>query len=146
MGTSQRGPLSQLANTPGPGSYLQKGKIGEGPRYGLRPKTAVIMRQDVPGPGQYDPSKRPVQARPPSAVMGHGSRAGDLAGGKGVPGPGSYLNSAQIKGNPAYTFGGSRVYGKGSDMPGPGTYRVPYTFARNPNYALPSRSHEFDFV
>ena len=78
--------------------------------------------------------------------MGHGSRGHDLASGKGVPGPGSYLNSGKVKGNPAYSFGTSRLLQKGSEFPGPGTYRVPYTFGSNPGYAIPSRSHEFDFV
>lgn len=146
MGKSQRGPLAYIGSAPGPGAYQSKERVGEGPKYGMRPKTAVIIKQEVPGPGQYNPTKNGVNTRPPSAVMGKGSRSGEFGGAKGIPGPGAYMHSHEIKGNPAYSFGNARPLQYKSDVPGPGTYRVPATVAVIPSYANPSRSKEFDFV
>jgi hypothetical protein len=47
--------VDSLSRTlPGPGSYSLKPAIGNGPKYGMRPKTAYIKLEQKPGPGQYD--------------------------------------------------------------------------------------------
>ena len=146
MGSSKRGEFSQTLNTPGPGSYQPPGKIGEGPKYGLRPKTAVIRTNDVPGPGQYSPTKDSVGMRPPSAVMGKGQRAAGFAGTKEVPGPGSYAQPTTIKGGPAFSFGTGKAVEHAADVPGPGAYKLPSTIAELPNYAVSQKSKEFQYV
>ncbi len=139
-----RGPLSQATDSPGPGAYQHRVRLGEAPKYAMRPKTAVILRQNVPGPGQYNPSK--VTMRPPSAVMGKGSRGVDLAAAKGIPGPGAYMKSGEPKGSPAFSFGTARAIHHDNDVPGPGTYRLPSTVADLPRYAVSLRSNEFEYV
>ena len=145
IGTGQRGILMGFQKNPGPGSYEQKPKLGEGPKYGMRPKTAVIQRNGPPGPGQYNPLHVPTKNRPPSAVIGKQSREGELGSGKGQPGPGAYLYAHKILPGPAYTFGTSRTMHKFTNVPGPGTYRVPCTFADVPTYLLPNKS-EFSVI
>ncbi len=146
MGSGKRAELSQAINTPGPGSYQQPGKIGEGPKYGLRPKTAVVMRNDVPGPGQYSPTKNPISARPPTAVMGKGQRGVGFTGSKEIPGPGAYVQPSTIKGGPAFSFGTGKPIEHTTDVPGPGAYKVPSSIANLPNYAVPQKSTEFQYV
>jgi hypothetical protein len=138
MGKGPRAGISTINNTPGPGSYLQKGKIGEGPKFGMRPKTAVVMKQFVPGPGQYSPSRDAVQIKTPGVVMGGGSRKADLGGAaKGVPGPGAYTQSSPSKGGPAFSFGSAGgVANKKSEVPGPGTYNMPSSISNLPEYAM----------
>ena len=121
---------------PGPGSYSTGQKIGEGPKHSMRPRTAIILRNGVPGPGQYSPSKHPVQSRPPNAVMGSGARGENFATVKLFPGPGAYMQSVVVKKGPSFTFGGSRPgTAKEVAVPGPGSYRVPVTFAQLPRYS-----------
>ena len=146
MGSSKRGTLSQDVNTPGPGAYQQAAKLGEGPKYGLRPKTAVVKREEVPGPGQYSPSKNPVNARPPSAAFGKGQRNGAPVGSKEVPGPGSYMNPSTIKGAPAFSFGTSKSIEHAIDVPGPGAYKIPSKIADLPNYEKSQKSKEFAYI
>ncbi len=146
MGTSKRGPLSSSNAAPGPGSYQQQTKMGEGPKYAIRPRTAVAVRHDVPGPGQYDPGKDPGKARPPSAVMSKGSRGQGFAGTREVPGPGSYAPATRSRAGPAYSFGTSKSVEHHTDVPGPGAYKVPSTIVDLPSYALPEKSREFAFI
>lgn len=147
LGTEKRGYTSLTERNPGPGSYEQKPKIGEGPKYAIRPKTAVILRNGMPGPGQYNPLAGSVKLRPPSAVMGRQSRDAEfVAQTKGMPGPGSYMQSRALTARPAYTFGHEKKLHSSNDVPGPGTYRVPCTFANPPTFLLPGKSTEFAYV
>lgn len=147
MGSSQRGNLSTLINTPGPGSYVQKGKIGEGPKYAMRPRTAVIMRPNGPGPGQYNASIAAINDKPPTAIMGHSSRGAAIGSAKEVPGPGAYSQLEKSKSGPSFSFGtSSGAANKKNDVPGPGTYKIPSSMAALPDYAMPNRSKEFSNI
>ncbi len=44
---------------PGPGSYLEKSRITDGPKYHLGVKTEYnwVSHKGEPGPGKYDPKK-----------------------------------------------------------------------------------------
>ena len=138
-------PLAFITNTPGPGTYHQSAKIGEGPKYGLRPRTAISQTRFGPGPAQYSPSKAAVQLRPPSAVMGRGSRNGSLTMGFG-PGPGAYVPAPKGRFGPSFSFGTAVGANKKNLNPGPGTYKIPCSFASLPKYLSPSKHEEFEYV
>ena len=146
IGTGKKGSYSYFDKTPGPGSYESKPKLGEAPKYGMRPRTATILRSGVPGPGQYNPQAQPIKMRPPSAVMGRESRDAEFSRGKGLPGPGAYMYSRGLTSRPAYSFGTSKKHDMRNNIPGPGTYKVPCTFANPPSYQLPGKSTEFIYV
>lgn len=93
IGTSQRGPLSYIGQSPGPGSYSARNTIGEGPKSSMRPRTAVMLRNMNPGPGTYSAKIDTVAKRPPTAVVGTSQRGNNFAGLKNAPGPGAYSNS-----------------------------------------------------
>lgn len=122
IGSSKRGDLSQVIGTPGPGSYQQPGKIGEGPKYAMRPKTAVTRKEDVPGPGQYNTSIDPVKANGPKPVMSKANRGDNFSEARQNPGPGSYMYPSKLKGGPAFSFGRSTGIDHANDVPGPGAY------------------------
>eukprot|EP00826_Nyctotherus_ovalis_P012129 TRINITY_DN13175_c0_g1_i1.p5 TRINITY_DN13175_c0_g1~~TRINITY_DN13175_c0_g1_i1.p5 ORF type:complete len:112 (-),score=12.26 TRINITY_DN13175_c0_g1_i1:37-372(-) len=111
----------------------------------MRPKTAVISHSEIPGPGQYTPTKDAVTRRPPSAVAGKEKRRG-FGSSRGVPGPGAYTYFSTLKASPAFSFGTGKAVAHDSGVPGPGTYRVPATIPDLPNYALPEKSREFQYV
>ena len=138
--------MEDFMKTPGPGTYKSTEKLGDAPKYGMRPRTAVIMKNGIPGPGQYNPSAVPVKQRPPSAVMGHGSRGEDVHSTKGMPGPGAYLNPQQRKGGPSFSFGTAKAIKKTKEVPGPGTYHLPCTFATVPHYLIPAKASEYEYV
>jgi len=101
----------------------------------MRPRTAVILKNGVPGPGQYSPSKQSILTRPPSAVIGSGQRGENFMTSAKAPGPGAYLQAVNAKRGPSYTFGISRPNSaKESVVPGPGSYKVPVTFNQLPRY------------
>jgi len=146
MGSSKRGELSQVGQAPGPGAYSHPTKLGEGPKYGIRPRTAVVRKEEGPGPGQYEQNKSPSVVRPPSAAFGKSRRDGTLSGSKEVPGPGAYTHPSAIKGGPAFSFGTSKPIEHSTDVPGPGSYKVPSKIAELPNYAAPQKSKEFAYI
>ena len=145
IGTSRRLAMTSRSFAPGPGSYYLKGKLGEGPKHSMRPRTAVVLKHGGPGPGEYAPSKKFVLKRPPSAVMGNGTREGKAQSAHRVPGPGSYLQSEAARKGPSYSFTGSRADGAQAAGPGPGSYRIPCTFASLPKHIAPKAS-EFEYV
>lgn len=103
----------------------------------MRPRTAVVLKQNVPGPGQYNASNDPVKGRPTGGAMSHSSRVGGEVGAKDIPGPGTYSQAEKSKAGPAFSFGtSSGVAQKKSDVPGPGTYKIPSAIADLPDYAL----------
>lgn len=58
IGSAVRRPLYDSKNTPGPGNYNVRGKIG-GPKYGIKPRRGDIGHGNcskVPGPARYNPS------------------------------------------------------------------------------------------
>jgi len=139
--------MSAIELTPGPGAYSTRPKIGEAPKYAMRPKTALPVRENVPGPGQYTPIPNNIRKRPPSAVIGRQQRSADLTAVKGMPGPGAYVSECKSSRNaPAYSFGSARKISKTELVPGPGAYRVPCTFANLPKYSVMTSSQEFGFV
>ena len=71
MGSARRPELSKKSTVPGPGTYTQHSKVGEGPKYGIRPKSALIKQSDTPGPGQYTPKKETVTKRPGRIYLLH---------------------------------------------------------------------------
>lgn len=146
MGASKRTDLSQILGTPGPGSYNQPGKIGEGPKYGMRPKTAVSRKEDVPGPGQYNTSIDPVKSSAPKPAMSKSTRGDNFGESRQNPGPGSYMYPSALKGGPAFSFGRSVGIGRADDVPGPGAYRVPSKVVDLPDYAMPEKSKEFQYI
>ena len=110
----------------------------------MRPKTARVPREKYPGPGQYDPVSN--KKRPPSAIIGRGSRNGDLLRGKESPGPAAYSRSTAAPLGPAFSFCTAKKPHKYREVPGPGTYKIPCSFANMPNYASASKSQEFAFI
>lgn len=146
MGSSKRGELSQVVGTPGPGSYKQPDIIGEGPKYGIRPRTAVTYKEDIPGPGQYNASIDPTKSNVPKTIMSKAGRGDNFAESKQNPGPGSYMYTSNLKGGPAYTFGRKYPPGHNDDVPGPGAYKVPSKVVDLPDYAMPEKSKEFQYI
>ncbi len=149
IGKSLRQPLSEITKTPGPGSYVHKPTLGEGPKYGMRSKTPADLRHNGPcpgpGPGQYSPGNE-TERQAPRPSIGKGPRTDRGGEERLVPGPGAYSVGEPPKRQPSYTFGVSRSKLKMNEVPGPGTYRVPTTFAHNPRYALATHREEFMFV
>jgi hypothetical protein len=146
IGSGKRGELSQVIGTPGPGSYNQPGKIGEGPKYGMRPKTAVNRKEDVPGPGQYNALIEVVKGGGPKPVMSKATRGDNFGEARRNPGPGAYMHPSALKGGPAFSFGRSAGIDHANDVPGPGAYRVPSKVVDLPDYAMPEKSKEFQFI
>lgn len=120
--------------------------MGEGPKYAMRPKTAVVHKEDVPGPGQYTTSIDPVKASGPKAVMSKASRGDNFGEARQNPGPGSYMYPSALKGGPAFSFGRGVGVEHGNDVPGPGAYKVPSKVVDLPDYAMPEKSKEFQFI
>lgn len=145
MGSARRPELSKKSTVPGPGTYTQHSKVGEGPKYGIRPKSALIKQSDTPGPGQYTPKKETVTKRPPSAVSGKELRR-SFEGSKEVPGPGTYMYQSTLNSYPAFSFGTGKPPVYDSGIPGPGAYKIPSTIPDLPNYAMPEKSKQYHWV
>ena len=146
MGSSTRGVKESSTKNPGPGSYQLSQRLGEAPKYGMRPRTAIVLKNGIPGPGQYNPSPVSVKLRPPSAVMGHGLRSGETQTTRGMPGPGAYLSQQAKKAGPSFSFGLSKNANKTKQGPGPGAYNVPSTFASLPPYVFPGKASEYEKI
>lgn len=146
IGSSKRGDLSQVVGTPGPGAYNQPGKMGEGPKYGIRPKTAVSRKEDAPGPGQYNTSVEVIKGTGPKPVMSKATRRDNFGEARNNPGPGTYMHPSTLKGGPAFSFGRSLGIDHANDVPGPGAYKIPSKLVDLPDYAMPEKSKEFQFI
>eukprot|EP00826_Nyctotherus_ovalis_P064347 TRINITY_DN9436_c0_g4_i1.p2 TRINITY_DN9436_c0_g4~~TRINITY_DN9436_c0_g4_i1.p2 ORF type:complete len:150 (-),score=33.08 TRINITY_DN9436_c0_g4_i1:133-582(-) len=132
MGTAQREKLNDslgLKDNPGPGSYISKSFVGEGPKIGIKQRVHDQANDSlsVPGPGAYQPNLEAVIRKFPEIGIGHGRRNGDIGSGTGssVPGPG-YYNMNDLGKGPKYGFGmEKRQADRFNDVPGPGYYEIP---------------------
>lgn len=132
MGTEKRdnsGELLGLKETPGPGSYVSKSFMGEGPKVGIKQRNFVSGSESslVPGPGAYQPELATIIRRSPTIGLGHSKRDDAIRAGESanVPGPGYYLLNG-LKSGPQYKFGtGQRIENKRDNVPGPGYYEIP---------------------
>lgn len=137
MGTEKRPNLAPTRNVPGPGNYIHKTAMGEGPKIALSPRIQERKPQLlVPGPGAYEPNSKAVHEKSPATGLGFGVRG--FQGGKNkinVPGPGSYTPPEKVVEGPKYGFGKSqRTIEKNAKVPGPGNYDIGPSFANLPNY------------
>jgi hypothetical protein len=74
-----------------------------------------------------------------------------VKGGLNVPGPGTYVNSAEkLKMTaPSFGFGTSKRPELGAtklQVPGPGAYKVPTKLGDVPDFAMPNRKAETKYV
>ena len=137
FGTSNRPPLADINDTPGPGEYTVKPK-SETPAYSMRPKTATSRGDNMPGPGQYNPSASCTQFK---WTIGKEQKDMDFGGSKGklVPGPGVY-NISKGLGGPKWSFGtSSRGHSRKASNPGPGAYNIFSSISNLPSYATHNR-------
>ena len=139
MGTEKRNRTSEsleFKNRPGPGSYVSKTFIGEGPKIGIKPRNDPKPSENSksPGPGAYQPNISAVIEKSPSIGLGHGKRGGALgnSNSSSYPGPG-YYPLKEIHEGPKFGFGSSkRKPEKISNVPGPGKYEIPSTVGELP--------------
>lgn len=130
MGTEKRDKLSEsmsLKDNPGPGSYLTKSFIGEGPKIAIKNRTYNLVSESLtaPGPGAYQPNLDSVIYKFPAIGIGHSRRDEIIGSNLTVPGPG-YYNLNDLKRGPKYGFGTSkREPDRFNDVPGPGQYEIP---------------------
>lgn len=127
LGTAKRS-NSFKYNSPGPGNYEIKPKLGDAPKYTIRPKTGTnfnLRNKEFPGPGNYNPDvqkkndyKFSMRIRPNSATALMNN-----------PGPGAYnlrkIDSDLLKPN-APKFGSEQKHKDPAftylKSPAPGTY------------------------
>jgi len=133
MGSERRDKVNQsleIMKTPGPGTYVSKTFVGEGPKIGIKTRnSASTSFSNVPGPGAYKPNISSVVRKSPSAGLGHKRRDNLISRSDNakVPGPGTYSLQNKVDG-PKFGFGtGKRAAEKLSDAPGPGAYNIPTT-------------------
>lgn len=146
LGTEKRFNVSRNTIAPAPGTYEQPSKIGEGPKCSIRPKTAMVKRPEVPGPGKYDPTLNAVTRRPPTAIAGT-ERRGKLFGKESqIPGPGAYLEKPTTKPGIAYSFKGLKRAEPKNATPGPGAYKLPSGIGNWPTYAMSKKSTDYQYI
>lgn len=122
IGSSQRLPLSETIETPGPGAY-QIFDPAEGPKFSMQGRKDPGTFSLNPGPGHYNQGLNDVNSkdRAPTYRIGSGSRT-ERPSSAIVPGPGAY-NADKKHSGPSWGFGTqSRVSVFKLDIPGPGTY------------------------
>ena len=139
MGTekrSQNNEAADLKNRPGPGTYVAKSFVGEGPKIQIksRPKAEKLNASMGPGPGAYKPNILSVLEKPPAIGLGHGVRGGlQNKATLQVPGPGAYTSVSAHKDGPKFGFGsGKRGEQKANQYPGPGNYSIPTAIGELP--------------
>eukprot|EP01067_Filipodium_phascolosomae_P001292 Filipodium_phascolosomae@DN1872_c0_g1_i1.p1 len=87
---------------PGPANYNLPEKIGVGPKYSIGAKQNELGKNEVPGPGQYNPNAHATKLSSQQFRFGSLERGG--LGNSSTPGPGTY-DPASRGHNPAYTMG-----------------------------------------
>lgn len=138
FGTDKRKPLNDDLRTPGPGTYENDRRIGEGPEYGMRLKNSMEKPNMNPGPGGYDPNIDAYSVKRTVTAMGIGTAKRDEIYHVGInPGPGAYEQNQ----DPIKTAAPNRRFGTDNKLkvkpttaletPGPGNYEAEGTFEYN---------------
>ena len=136
-------------DTPGPTTYSYSTTIGNGPKYRMRPKTAIEKREKIPGPGTYDPV--PIGRRTPQVPKRNEKRAKLFEEAKKIPGPDAYTPNLS-KSGPSFSFKGpelkrnSKLSKSKSDTPGPGSYKLMSTISNWPSYSASKKNCEFSYI
>lgn len=154
IGTEQRAAgydARKAKLVPGAGTYNPPGMAFniEKPRFHMGQKLVFDDTKkyihSIPGPGTHSPTVEPTKKKLPVYSMGAKLQSSLVKPGN-VPGPGSYVNSAEkVLRNtaPSFGFGTSQrpaigsSGGKGNN-PGPGSYKIPVRVADVPAYSLPN--------
>ena len=91
FGTGKRLGFYSLIATPGPGSYLLKGKTGQAPKYRFGLKNGIDYSKLLcsPGPANYTPKWDPMLKASSSYSMRIRPKSADVSSVK-APGPGAY--------------------------------------------------------
>ena len=148
MGGAKRGDFTEKNNNPGPGSYIEKSRIGEGQKVGLSGKFKTLSKDEVPGPGAYTPNleRSTINQKSQGFKYGKEERGKAMSHNINNPGPGSY-NFNPRKAGPSFGFGSSgRTNAKSDVVPGPGQYLIPSKVGDVPKYLIPNKSNEFKYV
>ena len=148
MGKGERPPLLQAKPGPGPCTYTVPSKLGqEGMKPALHPRINREKRENIPGPGAYEPNFKATLERFPAIALSTGPRVEkDFSTKKDVPGPGQYKLNGTLEGL-KFGFGSGRDHlPKPEALPGPGTYHVPCTFAKTANYQIPNKDNTFEYI
>lgn len=142
MGTDKRreeaGNIARK-NIPGPGAYLAKSYLCEGPKIGIssHPDKGKIRIAVQPGPGSYQPSFQSIISKSPAIGLGYGKRGGlESKATTTVPGPGAYAVSNNKQKGPKFGFGTSKrgPEKKPNQYPGPGNYKMQSLIGDLPSY------------
>lgn len=115
---------------PGPGSYNQSPRLGEGPKYTAVGKRGGYKSSDVPGPGAYqavegtmDFTSSSTRLPAHSPKWGFGTSTREVQSPNQTPGPGAYDGRGQAKGSPKYSMRPKVPMRRNTgDTPGPGAY------------------------
>ena len=92
----------------------------------------VEERDEIPGPGSYNPNKSMVLKRPQSAQMGTGKRFYRL----NTESCGSFYDS-KMSGGPKYTFTKKKkLNDKFKEGPGPGAYQIDSSMCNLSSYVF----------
>ena len=91
LGYGSRSSMNKTFTAPGPGNYMVKSYIGEGPKFGMRVKLNDSLQEklakELPSPVAYDPNFEVVKKRLGVFSVGKSQRK-DLAKKEAIPGPG----------------------------------------------------------
>lgn len=105
-------------------------------------------KDDIPGPGNYDPDDKFSKTHNPVCKIGTSPRGKMNKDSALIPGPGNYkyYNPALDKG--PYVKIGTEIRGKPikSDTPGPGAYKIPVKIVDVPKYLIPNQDPRYKFV
>ena len=105
-------------------------------------------KDNIPGPGNYNPDDNIRKNRSPNYKIGSSPRGRSNNFQELVPGPGTYkyYNPSLDKG--PHVRIGTEMRGKqlASDTPGPGAYRIPVKIIDVPRYLIPNPEEKYKFV
>lgn len=141
MGSNKRPGLSQILDTPGPGSYNPALSKKGGPS--MSGKSQMYIKES-PGPGSYSPDVNPTTKKAPKFSMG--SEQKKTISAKPLnhfPGPGNY-DGDKLKTRVSYGFGTSkRMDIKHDGSPGPGAYKIPTKIRDLQTYSLQKNQYSY---
>lgn len=111
-------------------------------------KLGTHKKDDIPGPGNYNPDDKFSKTKSPDCKIGSSPRGQSNKYKDSIPGPGNYkyYNPALDKG--PHVRIGTEPRGKQlkSDTPGPGAYKIPVKIVDVPRYLIPNPDERFKFV